>query len=127
VDGMLVLQGGKSTGPAGSLASARIDAGDEIRITVTGTAPYTYTDSGGAVQTLPANSFFMIGGSDSGFFDANNINLAANVAFPQSFPITVTLAGGYLRVPDSGLAGSIVQTGAFTFDQSLLSYVIFAN
>jgi hypothetical protein len=127
VDGILVMQGGKTTGPAGALASARIDAGDEIRITVLGTAPYTYTDSGGAVQTLPANSFFMIGGADSGFFDANNVNLASGVAYPQSFPITVTLAGGYLNVPDAGLAGSIVQTGAFTFDESLLSYIIFAN
>jgi hypothetical protein len=127
IDGMLVLQGGRSTGPAGSVASARIDAGDEIRITVNGSAPYTYTDSHGAVQALPANSFFMIGGADSGFFDANNVNLASSVAYPQSFPITVTLAGGYLRVADDGLAGSVVQTGRFTFDESLLSYIIFAN
>jgi hypothetical protein len=127
VDGILVLQGGKTSGPQGSVASARIDAGDEIRITVAGTAPYTYTTSGGASQTLAPNSFFMIGGADSGFFDSNNINLATNVAYPQSFPITIGLAGGFLRVSDAGLAGGIVQTGLFTFDQSLLSYVIFAN
>jgi hypothetical protein len=122
VDGILVLQGGITTGPAGALASARIDAGDEIKITVNGTKPYSYPGSG----TLGPASFYMIGGSDSGFFDSNNVDLAGSLAYPQSFPITVTLAGPFQRVFDSGLAAGVVQTGLSTFDDSLLSYVIFA-
>jgi len=121
VDGILVLQSGKTTGPQGALASARIDAGDEIKINVNGTGSYTYP--GG---TLGPASFFMIGGGESGFFDANNVDLAGSLAYPQAVPITVTLAGGIVREADAGLAGSIVQTGLVTFDDSLLSYVIFA-
>ena len=126
VDGILVLQGGKTTGPQGALASARIDAGDEIKITVNGTGPYTYSPSGGGSATLTGSSFYMIGGSDSGFFDANNVDLAGSLAYPQAFPITVSLAGGFQKVFDSGLAAGVVQTGLITFDDSLLSYVIFA-
>jgi hypothetical protein len=122
VDGILVLQGGRTTGPQGALASARIDAGDEIRITVNGTKPYSYPGSG----VLGPASLYMIGGSDSGFFDANNVDLAGSIAYPQAFPITFALAGGFLKVFDPGLAGGIVQTGVTTFDDSLLSYVIFA-
>ena len=69
----------------------------------------------------------MIGGTDSGFFDTNNVDLATTVAYPQAFPITLTLAGGFLKIPDAGLASSVVQTGAATFDDSLLSYIIFAT
>jgi hypothetical protein len=122
VDGILVLQGGKTTGPAGSVASARIDAGDEIKITVNGNKAYSYPGSG----VLGPASFYMIGGSDSGFFDSNNVDLAGSLAYPQAFPITVTLAGPFQRVFDSTLASGVVQTGLTTFDDSLLSYVIFA-
>jgi hypothetical protein len=127
IDGILVLQGGKTTGPAGSLASARIDAGDEIRITVNGSAPYTYTNSAGTPTAVGPASFYMIGGSDSGFFDANNVDLAGSLAYPQAFPITVTLAGPFLKIADTGLASGVVQTGAATFDDSLLAYTIFAT
>jgi len=126
VDGILVLQGGKATGPAGAVASARIDAGDEILITVNGSAPYSYTTSGGAPAAVGPASFYMIGGSDSGFFDKNNQDLAGSLSYPQTFPITITLAGAFLKIPDSGLAGGVVQTGVATFDDSLLSYTIFA-
>jgi hypothetical protein len=126
VDGILVIQGGKATGPSGSLPAARIDAGDEIRITVNGVKPYTYSPSGGGTATLTGGSFYMIGGGESGFFDANNVDLAGNLAYPQAFPITVTLAGGFQKVFDPGLAGGVVQTGLITFDDQLLSYVIFA-
>jgi hypothetical protein len=122
VDGILVLQGGKVTGPAGALASARIDAGDEINITVNGSKTYSYPGSG----TLGPASFYMIGGSDSGFFDSNNVDLAGSLSYPQAFPITITLAGAFQRVFDSALASGVVQTGLTTFDDSLLSYVIFA-
>jgi hypothetical protein len=125
VDGILVLQGGKTTGPQGALASARIDAGDEIKINVLGSAPYTYTNSGGVPTALGIGSFFLVGGPDSGFFDANHVDLGGTTV-PQAFPITVTLAGAFRRGADSGLAGGIVQTGLVTFDDSLLSYVIFA-
>jgi hypothetical protein len=126
VDGILVLQGGKTTGPEGALASARIDAGDEIRITVNGSKPYTYTPSSGPDKTLGPGSFFMIGGSDSGFFDTNNVDLAGSLLYPQAFPITVNLAGNFIREVDLGLASGVVQTGLATFDDSLLSYIIFA-
>jgi hypothetical protein len=127
VDGILVMQGGKTTGPAGSFASARIDAGNEIKITVNGSAPYEYISSAGVPTAVGPASFYMIGGSDSGFFDKNNVDLAGSLSYPQAFPITVTLAGSFLRIPDTGLAGSVVQTGAATFDDSLLSYTIFAQ
>ncbi|HEX6691118.1 MAG TPA: hypothetical protein VF110_08235, partial [Burkholderiales bacterium] len=122
VDGILVLQGGRATGPAGSVASARIDAGDEIQITVNGSKGYNY-----GTGALGPASFYMIGGPDSGFFDKNNVDLAGSLAYPQAFPITVTLAGPFLRVTDNSLAGSVVQTGVATFDDSLLSYIIFAT
>jgi hypothetical protein len=122
VDGILVLQGGRTTGPLGALASARIDASDQINITVNGTKSYSYPGSG----TLGPASMYMIGGSDSGFFDRNNVDLAGSLAYPQANPITITLAGGFLKVLDAGLAGAVVQTGLTTFDNSLLSYVIFA-
>jgi len=126
VDGILVLQGGKSIGPAGSLASARIDAGDQIRIKVNGVLDYTYSPSGGGSATLTGSSFYMIGGPDSGFFDAQNVDLAGSLPYPQAFPVTVTLAGSFQKVADSGLGASIVQTGVVVFDDNLLSYVIFA-
>jgi hypothetical protein len=126
IGGRLVLEGGKHTGPFGSLTSARIDAGDEIRIAVHGApAPYSYTTSAGASSTV-TGSFLMIGGRDSGFFDAQNVPLGGT-SYPIDFPITVHMApGGYVRVPDPGLGGAVVQTGLATFDQSLLSYIIFA-
>jgi hypothetical protein len=93
---------------------------------VNGTGSYTYSPSGGGTSTLTGGSFYMIGGSDSGFFDANNVDLAGSLAYPQAFPITVSLAGSFQKIFDAGLAGSVVQTGLITFDDSLLSYVIFA-
>jgi hypothetical protein len=126
VGGRLVLEGGKHTGPIGSLTSARIDAGDEIRITVRGApAPYSYTTSAGTSSTV-TGSFLMIGGPDSGFFDSQNVPLGGS-SYPIEFPITVDMApAGYVRVADSGLGAAVVQTGLATFDQSLLSYIIFA-
>ncbi|TAK81006.1 MAG: hypothetical protein EPO20_27270 [Betaproteobacteria bacterium] len=128
VGGRLVLEGGRHTGPAGSLTSGRIDAGDEIQISVFGApAPYTYTTSAGTTNTV-TGSFLMIGGRNSGFYDSFNIPLGG-ASYPKEFPITVSMLGdpaGYLRVPDSGLGDGIVQTGLHVFDESLLSYIIFA-
>jgi hypothetical protein len=69
----------------------------------------------------------MIGGPDSGFFDSNNVPLGGGSP-PVEFPITigVVAAAGYQRVPDTGLGAAVIQTGLATFDQSLLSYIIFA-
>ncbi len=119
VDGHVLLVGGVTSGPAGSLASARIDAGDEIKITVNG-APttYAYTDSLGAPRTV-TGQFFMIGGSGSGLFDANNLSVSG-AAKPITINVPVTFG------PDTGLGDSIVQTGLSTFNNSLLSYIIFA-
>jgi hypothetical protein len=128
VGGRLVLEGGRSTGPAGSLTSARIDAGDEIRISVFGApAPYTYTTSAGTSNTV-TGSFLMIGGRNSGFYDSFNVPLGGD-SYPKEFPITVAMLGdpfGYSRVRDLGLGDGIVQTGLSVFDESLLSYIIFA-
>jgi hypothetical protein len=125
IGGRLVMQGGRHTGPSGALTSARIDAGDEIQISVMGAAaPYSFTTSSGASSTANG-SFIMIGGEDSGFFDSNNVPLGGS-SYPIEFPITVNVAGSYLRVTDSGLGDAIVQTGLSTFDESLLSYIIFA-
>ena len=128
IGGRLVLEGGRRTGPAGSLTSARIDAGDEIQISVFGApAPYTYTTSAGGSNTV-TGSFLMIGGRNSGFFDSFNVPLGGD-SYPKEFPITVSLLGAgasYLRIPDTGLGDGIVQTGLSVFDESLLSYIIFA-
>jgi hypothetical protein len=126
VGGRLVLEGGRRFGPQGSLASARIDAGDEIQISVSG-APkvYNYVNSSGASVTA-TGSFITIGGVDSGFFDSNNVPLGG-AAFPTEFPITVSMgAAGFLKVIDPGLGAAVVQTGLSVFDESLLSYIIFA-
>ncbi|OGA67351.1 MAG: hypothetical protein A3G83_16010 [Betaproteobacteria bacterium RIFCSPLOWO2_12_FULL_68_20] len=120
VDGAIVLQGGP--GPSGSLTAARIDAGDEIKINVFG-ASRPYTAPGG---TTLNGSFFMIGGTGSGFYDANNAPLGGN-AFPEVFPITVTFSGGgFAKQIDSSLGDGVVQTGLSAFNESLLAYVIFA-
>ena len=104
------------------------DAGDEIQISVFGApAPYTYTTSAGASSTV-TGSFLLIGGPDSGFYDSFNVPLGGG-SYPKEFPITVAMLGdpfGYLRVPDLGLGDGIVQTGLSVFDESLLSYIIFA-
>jgi len=119
VDGYVLLTGGTSSGPAGSLASARIDAGDEIKITVNG-APttYSYTDSFGAPRTLNGQ-FFMVGGSGSGLYDANNLPVSG-----AAKPITINVPVNFGL--DAGLGDAIVQTGLSTFNNSLLSYIIFA-
>ena len=125
IAGDLVLQGGTSSGPAGSLTSARIDAGSQIFITVNG-APslYSYTNTQTGFKTVNG-AFIMIGGAGTGFFDANTIPLSGPSGFPQQIPITVS-TNGYLRELDAGRGDSVVQTGLTTFDQSLLSYIIFA-
>ena len=124
VGGRLVLEGGLLHGPRGSLASARIDAGDEIRISVGGASkPYSYTTSSGTGATV-SGSFIMIGSGDSGFFESHNVPLGGG-SFPIQFPITVN-TGSFVKVLDQGLGAAVVQTGLSVFDQSLLSYIIFA-
>jgi hypothetical protein len=61
----------------------------------------------------------MIGGSGSGLFDANNLSVSG-AAKPITINVPVTFG------PDAGLGDSIVQTGLSTFNNSLLSYIIFA-
>jgi hypothetical protein len=119
VDGYVLLEAGTSTGPNGALTSARIDAGDKITITVNGSpTTYQYTDTRNITTALPGR-FFLVGGSGTGLFDANNISIPGSAA-PITINVPVTT---YL---DSGLGDSIVQTGLATFNNSLLSYIIFA-
>jgi hypothetical protein len=123
--GNLVLESG--IGPSGTLttASARIDAGAEMRITVRGpSTTYTYRMADGTTRTANG-SLFMIGGSGSGFFDSENTPLGGEGA-PSVFPITVNAAGGFVRVIDPLRSDAVVQTGLATFNESLLSYIIFA-
>jgi hypothetical protein len=117
VGGYVLLQGG--TGPTGTLTAARIDAGDEIKITVHG-APisFGYTNTVSGSQTLNGN-FFMIGGSGSGIFDANSVPITG-LAFP------ITISATMVSAADTGRSESIVQTGLATFNESLLAYSIFA-
>ncbi|MGE5638599.1 MAG: hypothetical protein ACM30H_00765, partial [Clostridia bacterium] len=117
VGGYVVLQGG--TGPTGTLTAARIDAGDEIKITVHGLPTnYTYNNTATGNQTLNGN-FFMIGGSGSGIFDTNNVPISG-LAFP------ITISATMVSAADAGRSESIVQTGLATFNESLLAYSIFA-
>jgi hypothetical protein len=119
--GPVVLQGGTSNHPdLVPLNQARIDAGDEIRFTLTGPATtYSYLNNQtGQVETL-SGSFFLVGGTGSGLFDANNLPVPGS-----ALPITINVP---VAVGPDGLRGdSIVQTGLFTFNSSLLSYIIFA-
>ena len=66
----------------------------------------------------------MIGSGDSGFFESHNVPLGGG-SFPIQFPITVN-TGSFVKVLDQGLGAAVVQTGLSVFDQSLLSYIIFA-
>jgi hypothetical protein len=122
IAGNLVLQGG--IGPAGSLTSARIDAGGNLLITTHGPAAmqYTYTDTQFASRTLPGG-VIMIGGGASGIFDAADVPLQGT-----GVPITINiLNGGVLtRSFDFGRDDAVIQTGRNVFDQSLLNYLIFA-
>ena len=125
VAGALVLESG--IGPTGSFttASAEIRAGDQIRISVRGpTTTYTYVNSDGSTRTL-TGSFFLIGGGGSGFFDSQNTPLGGEGA-PKVFPITVNAPGGFTREFDLKRSDSLVHTGLTTFNESLLSYIIFA-
>jgi hypothetical protein len=121
VDGVVVLEGGSSSNPALlPLNSARIDAGDEIKVTVLG-APIAYEydslQSGGLGSI--SGQFFLIGGSGTGIYDANNVPLTGIV-----YPVTLNVPVTY--VTDGARGDSIVQTGVQTFDSSLLAYIIFA-
>jgi hypothetical protein len=122
IAGSLVLEGGSSSQPSlAPLNSARIDAGDEIKISFTG-APISYTYNNlqrGQPQTLIGN-FFMVGGSSSGFFDANGAPVTG-----AAFPITVS-GGTIAKGADPFRGDSVVQTGLSAFNDSLLSYIIFA-
>jgi hypothetical protein len=120
IDGNLVLQGGTSTGPAGSLASARIDAGEKIIINVSGgSTSYTYNNTQTGLKTLTGRAF-LIGGPGSGLYDANNQPLAGNLGEVIELNVPLT------RDVDIGRGDSIIQTGLSTFNNSLLSYIIFA-
>jgi hypothetical protein len=110
----VVLHAGTTTGPVGALASARIDAGEEIRINVTG-APTSYTFG----PTTLNGQFFMIGSTASGFYDTNDVPITGSV-----FPITVNVP--ITKAFDPALGDAVVQTGLATFNSSLLSYIIFA-
>ena len=119
VDGAVVLHSGVTTGPVGALASARIDAGDQIKITVNGAARnYTFNHSQNGSTTL-FGQFFMVGSASSGFYDTNNVPLTGS-AFPIKVNVPIT------KSVDVGHGDSIVQTGLATFNSSLLSYIIFA-
>ena len=108
VDGSVVLHSGVTSGPLGALASARIDAGDEIKITVNG-APQTYSfNHSQSGPTSLFGQFFMIGAPTSGFYDANDVPLTGSV-----FPITVNVP--VTQSVDPGRGDSIVQTGLVTF------------
>jgi hypothetical protein len=125
VAGALVVESG--IGPTGSFASASatISAGKEVRITVRGpTTSYTYLNSDGSTRSL-SGSFFLIGGSGSGFFDSENTPLGGEGA-PKAFPITIDAPGGFVRSVDQRRSDSIIHTGLTTFNLSLLNYIIFA-
>jgi hypothetical protein len=119
--GPIVLEGGQSNNPnLVPLNAARIDAGDQIHITLTG-APIAYSFNNvqtGQVQTVSGN-FFLVGGPASGLFDANNLPVPGT-AIPITINVPVTM------VPDGLRGDSIIQTGLSTFNNSLLSYIIFA-
>ena len=119
VDGVMLLEAGRTLGTQGSFASARIDSGDLIVINVNG-APmnYTYNNTQSGPKTLNG-SFFMIGSSSSGLFDRNNQPVPGN-----SSPITINTP--VLYDFDSGRGTSVVQTGRTTFNNALLAYIIFA-
>jgi hypothetical protein len=125
VAGGLVLEGGIGPSRTFTTASARIDAADEVRLTVRGSGiRYTYTAGSGAATTL-TGAFFMIGGDSSGFYDSANSPLGAGTA-PLVFPITITAPGGFVKALDPSRSDAVVQTGLTTFSESLLSYIIFA-
>jgi hypothetical protein len=86
--------------------------------------PYSYQNTQMGFKTVNG-SFIMIGAQGTGFFDANNIALTGPSGYPAQQPITVSTAS-YLFDSDVGRGDSVVQTGLTTFDQSLLSYIIFA-
>jgi hypothetical protein len=119
--GPVVLQGGQSNHPElAPLNSARIDAGDEIKVTLTGPAiSYSYSNAQtGQIDTL-TGKFFMVGGPASGLLDVNNLPVPGSAA-PITINVPVIVGADALR------GDSVVQTGLATFDNSLLSYIIFA-
>jgi hypothetical protein len=119
VGGAVLLEAGHTLGASGSLAFARIDAGDLIVINVTGPSmSYTYNNTQSGPKTLSGH-FFMIGGSSSGLFDRNNQVLPGT-----SSPVTINVPVQFDA--DPGLGSSIIQTGLQTFNNALLSYIIFA-
>jgi len=115
VDGNVVLKGGTSTGPIGSLTSARIDAGGKIVINAgPDFVPFTYNGTAGLQGVV------LIGGSGIGIFDSNFVPIPG-----AAIPITINGTSATF-VSDPALGASVIQTGLATFDSSLLSYIIYA-
>jgi hypothetical protein len=111
------------------VVSARIDAGDEIRITTLAPSSltYTFTDGQGQSVTLPGGVILVGEPAGTGSFDKALIPLDAG-GYPGAFPITMSFLNGgqYTKHFDSTLGSGVVQVGRNVFDESLLSYVIFA-
>jgi hypothetical protein len=125
--GYIKLIGGTGAGaPAGIL-----NAGD-IEINIGGKFDYTYTDVNGT-HTVPNVGLLLVGGLGSGIFDRNNqlIPILSDTAsqvrvlFPN---LNGGLGGGsYLLHTEPTKATAFVQSASPRgFDDSMLSYIIFA-
>ncbi|MBK8063876.1 MAG: S-layer family protein [Betaproteobacteria bacterium] len=123
--GSIVLQAGQITGAvARGAASAKIVNEGNINLFIGGGGS-SYTFNGPSGQVALGTGLIMIGGGGSGILDKNEVPLPGTTV-----PITITFTGGgsiVTHTPSGGsYAPAIIQTGVTTFDESLLSYIIFA-
>ena len=122
----------KLIGGTGAGAPAAIVNSGDMEINIGGKFDYTYTDASGT-HTVPNVGLLLVGGIGSGIFDRSNqpITLYYDVSsqvlllFP---PINGGAGGGlYFLQTDATKATAFVQSlSPRGFDDSLLSYIIFA-
>ena len=124
--GSVVLQSGQVAGNnVSGAASARIVNEGNIELFIGGNTPYTYTNPASGIVSVLPGGLLLIGGGGSGILDKNSVPLPGTAA-----PITINFTGGGAITqfsPGGGnFAPAVIQTGVTTFDESLLSYIIFA-
>jgi len=132
----LVLNTGgyiKLVGGTGAGAPAAIVNSGDIEINIGGKTDYTFKDAAGVEHTVPNVGLLLVGGIGSGIYDRNNLPIT-NMGDVSSqvrilFPAVNGGAGGgsYFLNTDTTKASAFIQSlSPRGFDDSLMSYIIFA-
>ena len=119
--GNVVLEAG-----TGSNTNAKIVNQGEIILNISGSKPYTYTNSLFGSQTILGGGLIIIGNdATSGLFNGQDEKITG-----KSLPIKVNFGGSadFRYVFDNARSSAYIQSGVIPigFDTSLINYLIFA-